>query len=283
MHIIHSAAEMQRHAKELRSAGKRISVVPTMGALHEGHLSLIRQARRVSDVVVTTIFVNPTQFGKGEDFSRYPRDLEKDRTLAEGAGADILFVPDANEMYPEGYATTVNVAGVAATLEGAFRPGHFAGVATIVLKLLHITKPHIAFFGQKDAQQVFIIRTMVKDLNLDVQIQVTPIVRDADGLALSSRNVYLQPDDRIRATALYRSLCHAETRVRAGERSSEVLKQGMMEIILQSGPVQVDYIAFVDPVNFGEVATVTPPSVVVVLAARYGTTRLIDNMLIQVS
>lgn len=274
---------MQETAEQLRSGGKRIGVVPTMGFLHQGHLSLIGLARRESDVVVTTIFVNPAQFGEGEDFERYPRNLDRDRELAERAGADILFAPDTMEMYPEGHATFVNVEGVSTILEGAFRPGHFTGVATIVLKLLNITKPHVAVFGQKDAQQVFVIQALIKDLNLDVRIHVAPIVREEDGLALSSRNVYLQPDERLRATALYRSLRHAETRVRGGERSVVNLKKEMFDIIAQAGPVQVDYIAFLNPSRFRERALVEPPSLLITLAARYGTTRLIDNILIPVS
>ncbi|MEX1276410.1 MAG: pantoate--beta-alanine ligase [Bacteroidota bacterium] len=283
MQIIWSSKEMQETAEQLRSGGKRIGVVPTMGFLHQGHLSLIGLARRESDVVVTTIFVNPTQFGKGEDFERYPRNLDRDREQAEGAGTDILFAPDEMEMYPEGHATFVNVEGVSTILEGAFRPGHFMGVATVVLKLLNITKPHVAVFGQKDAQQAFVIQKMVTDLNLDVRIHVAPIVREEDGLALSSRNVYLKPDERPRATALYRSLKHAETRIRGGERSIVTLKKEMLDIIAQAGPVQVDYIAFLDPSRFREVASVKPPSLLITLAARYGTTRLIDNILVPVS
>lgn len=282
MQIVRSVQEMQGMAERLRLEGKRIGVVPTMGSLHQGHLSLIELARRESDVVVTTLFVNPTQFGEGEDFERYPRDLDRDKVLAQGAGTDILFVPDANEMYPEGYGTFVNVEGVTGILEGAFRPGHFRGVATIVLKLFNITKPHVAVFGQKDAQQLFVIQKLVGDLNLDVQIRVAPILRDVDGLALSSRNVYLKSDERLRATALSRSLNHAEVRVRAGERSVVRVKVEMEEILRQADPVKIDYIAFVDPSSFREVTTIEPPSLLIALAVRLGATRLIDNILISV-
>ena len=283
MQIVHSVKEMQSLAEQIRVQGKRIGVVPTMGYLHPGHLSLIELARRESDVVVTTLFVNPTQFGEGEDFERYPRDLDRDKVLARGAGTDILFVPDANEMYPEGYGTFVNVEGVTGILEGAFRPGHFRGVATIVLKLFNITKPHVAVFGQKDAQQLFVIQKLVGDLNLDVQIRVAPILRDVDGLALSSRNVYLKSDERLRATALSRSLNHAEALVRAGERSVVRVKGEMQEILRQADPMKIDYLAFVDPSSFREVTTIEPPSLLIALAVRLGATRLIDNILIPVA
>ncbi|MBI3111395.1 MAG: pantoate--beta-alanine ligase [Ignavibacteriales bacterium] len=282
MQIVRSVQEMQGIAERLRSEGKRIGVIPTMGSLHQGHLSLIELAHRESDVVVTTLFVNPTQFGEGEDFERYPRDLDRDKVLAQGAGTDILFVPDANEMYPEGYGTFVSVEGVTEILEGAFRPGHFRGVATIVLKLFNITKPHVAVFGQKDAQQLFIIQKLVGDLNLDVQIRVAPILRDVDGLALSSRNVYLKSDERLRATALSRSLKHAEARVRAGERSVVRVKGEMQEILRQADPMKIDYLTFVDPSSFREVAAIEPPSLLIALAVRLGATRLIDNILIPV-
>ena len=213
----------------------------------------------------------------------YPRDLDRDKALAQGAGTDILFAPDANEMYPEGYGTFVNVEGVTEILEGSFRPGHFRGVATIVLKLLNITKPHVAVFGQKDAQQLFVIQKLAGDLNLDVRIRVAPIVREVDGLALSSRNVYLKADERLRATALFRSLKHAETRVRGGERSVVTVKGEMQEIYRQAGPMKIDYLAFVEPSSFREVATIEPPSLLIAVAVRLGATRLIDNILIPVS
>jgi pantoate--beta-alanine ligase len=254
-----------------------------MGYLHEGHVSLIKLAREKNDVVITTLFVNPTQFGPDEDFERYPRNFERDQEVADQAGTDVLFSPESNEMYPAGYATIVEVEGVSSILEGKFRPTHFRGVTTVVAKLLSITKPHEAVFGGKDAQQAFLIRKMVKDLNLDVQILVAPTVRERDGLALSSRNAYLDQDERSRATALYRSLQHAEKRVSQGERSATRLRSEMAEILSASRPTKVDYVAFVDPESFKEVELLEPPSVLVALAVWFGSTRLIDNMLVPIS
>lgn len=283
MQVIRHITEMQALAESLRKQGKRIGVVPTMGYLHEGHVSLIKLAREKNDVVITTLFVNPTQFGPDEDFERYPRNFERDREVADQAGTDVLFSPESNEMYPAGYATFVEVEGVSSILEGKFRPTHFRGVTTVVAKLLSITKPHEAVFGGKDAQQAFLIRRMVKDLNLDVQILVAPTVRELDGLALSSRNAYLTQDERSRATALYRSLQHAEKRVSQGERSASRLRSGMAEILSRSQPTKVDYVAFVDPKSFKEVELAEPPSVLVALAVWFGSTRLIDNMLVPIS
>ena len=283
MQIITHIGEMQALAESLRKQGKRIGVVPTMGYLHEGHLSLIRLAREKTDVVITTLFVNPAQFGPSEDFGRYPRNLEQDQQLAAQAGTDVLFCPEIAEMYPEGYATYVEVEGISSVLEGKFRPTHFRGVTTVVSKLLNITKPHMAVFGQKDAQQAFLIKKMVKDLNLDLQILLATTVREHDGLALSSRNVYLNPDERLRATALYRSLKHAEQRIIQGERSATRLRSGMADILSRPKPTKVDYIAFVNSESFSEVESLEPPSVLVVLAVWFGSTRLIDNMLIPVS
>jgi pantoate--beta-alanine ligase len=283
MQVIRHITEMQALAESLRKQGKRIGVVPTMGYLHEGHVSLIKLAREKNDVVITTLFVNPTQFGPDEDFERYPRNFERDQEVADQAGTDVLFSPESNEMYPAGYATIVEVEGVSSILEGKFRPTHFRGVTTVVAKLLSITKPHEAVFGGKDAQQAFLIRRMVKDLNLDVQILVAPTVRELDGLALSSRNAYLTQDERSRATALYRSLQYAEKRVSQGERSATRLRSEMAEILSRSQPTKVDYVAFVDPKSFKEVELAEPPSVLVALAVWFGSTRLIDNMLVPIS
>lgn len=273
---------MQAWSEQTRMSGKRIGVVPTMGYLHAGHTSLMERTRRQSDAVITTVFVNPTQFGPGEDYERYPRDFEHDRALAARAGTDVLFVPDVREMYPEGYATYVEVEQVSRMLEGKFRPTHFRGVTTVVLKLLHITKPHLAVFGQKDAQQAFIVRKMVRELNLDVAIDVAPIVREPDGLAMSSRNVYLSPSERARATVLFRSLQLAEQRIQAGERSVESVRTAMLNLIASGNPTQVDYVAFVRPETFQEIHEIEPPAVLALLAVRFGSTRLIDNMLINV-
>lgn len=282
MQIIKTIREMQELSERVRLSGKRVGVVPTMGYLHAGHTSLIEKARGVSDVVITTIFVNPTQFGPGEDFEPYPRDFERDHSLAVRAGSDVLFYPDVREMYPEGYATYVEVENVSKVLEGKFRPTHFRGVATVVMKLLNITKPHVAVFGQKDAQQAFIIRKMVQDINLDVAVFVAPIVREPDGLAMSSRNAYLSPTERANATVLFKSLQLAEQRIRGGERSVEQLRSEMLSIIAGGHPTQVDYVAFVRPDTFQEIEQIEPPSVLALLAVRFGSTRLIDNMLMNI-
>lgn len=221
MFMITGISDMQRTSEQLRLQGKRIAVVPTMGYLHEGHLSLIRIARGHSDVVITTIFVNPTQFAPSEDFEKYPRDLEQDRRLAASAGCDIVFHPDAKEMYPQDYLTYVEVEKLTGVLEGAFRPTHFRGVSTVVAKLFSITKPHVAVFGQKDAQQALVIRQMTRDLDFDVQIIVAPIVREADGLAMSSRNVFLAENERRDAVALNESLRLAEKMIQSGERDAQ--------------------------------------------------------------
>jgi pantoate--beta-alanine ligase len=274
---------MQSLAESLRSRGNRIGVVPTMGYLHEGHLSLVRLARTLCDTVIVTLFVNPTQFGPNEDLERYPRDFERDQRLASLAGSDILFSPVAEDMYPDGYTTVVEVEGVSAILEGKFRPAHFRGVTTVVAKLLNITKPHVAVFGQKDAQQAFLIQKMARDLNFDVRIHVGPTVREHDGLALSSRNVYLDPNERSRATALFRSLKHAEALIQRGERSLERVRAEVADLLSEARPSKVDYIAFVKPDSFNEVESLEPPSVLVALAVWFGSTRLIDNMLIPIS
>jgi pantoate--beta-alanine ligase len=283
MRIISTVREMQEVSEGLRREGKKVGVVPTMGSLHAGHTSLIAKAKEFADVVITTIFVNPTQFGPGEDFERYPRDFERDRKHAEQAGSDIIFNPGVREMYPEGFATFVEVEHGSKILEGKFRPTHFKGVTTVVLKLLNATKPHAAIFGQKDAQQAFLITKMVRDLNLDASIIVAPIVREPDGLALSSRNVYLSESERSRATKLYRSLTLAEERIRKGERSVTTLHKEIEELILSAQPTKIDYIAFVRPDVFEEIEFIQPPTVLVALAVRFGNTRLIDNHLINVS
>ncbi|MEX2116005.1 MAG: pantoate--beta-alanine ligase [Bacteroidota bacterium] len=282
MEIIATIRDMQSKANQLRRDAKSIGVVPTMGFLHEGHLSLIEVARSISDVVVTTLFVNPTQFGPGEDFEHYPRDQERDESLAEGAGTDILFIPGVNEMYPEGYRTFVVTEKISSVLEGKFRPAHFRGVTTVVAKLFHIVKPHQAVFGQKDAQQVAVIRRMVEDLNMGVQLIVAPILREADGLAMSSRNVYLEPEERKSAAALYRALLYAKDAAGRGERDVTVLRGEMMTILDKEHPAAIDYVAFVHEETFDEVAHLESPETLAVLAVRFGKTRLIDNIIIPV-
>ncbi|MBM4159801.1 MAG: pantoate--beta-alanine ligase [Ignavibacteria bacterium] len=283
MQVIQHVAEMQAVAELLRARGKRIGVVPTMGYLHEGHLSLVRLARSHCDTVIATLFVNPTQFGPTEDFERYPRDLDRDLKLAAEAGADTLFCPDTKEMYPDGSATFVDVEGVSAVLEGKFRPTHFRGVTTVVAKILNTTKPHLAVFGQKDAQQAFLVTKMARELNFDVQILVGPTVREQDGLALSSRNVYLSADERLRATALFRALKHAEMLIARGERSAAHIRSQMLALLADAAPAKIDYVAFVRPASFQETELLEPPSVLIALAVWFGSTRLIDNMTIPIS
>jgi len=283
MQVIQHVAEMQAVAESLRVQGRRIGVVPTIGYLHEGHLSLVRLARSHCDTVVVTLFVNPTQFGPTEDFERYPRDLDRDQKLAVQAGADILFCPDTKEVYTQGHATFVEVEGVSSVFEGKFRPTHFRGVTTVVAKLLNITKPHAAVFGQKDAQQAFLIAKMARELNFDVQILVGPTVREQDVLALSSRNVYLSADERSRATALFRSLKRVEMLISQGERSAANIRAQMLGLLSDAAPAKIDYIAFVRPESFQEIEVLEPPSVLVALAVWFGSTRLIDNMTIPIS
>jgi pantoate--beta-alanine ligase len=279
MRIITDIASMQRTAEELRRQGKRIGFVPTMGFLHEGHLSLMRQARRENDIVAASIFVNPTQFGPKEDLARYPRDASGDRTKCESAGVDILFMPTAREMYPEPPSVFVTVDGISDILEGAVRPGHFRGVATVVAKLFHIVKPCTAYFGQKDYQQCVVIRRMVRGLDLDVAIEVLPTMREPDGLAMSSRNSYLDPEQRRRAACLYRALRAGEDLVRTGVHEPEMVRQKMSVVMLAEQGVQVDYAEVADPDTLAPLGTMQDRAVLLV-AARVGATRLIDNLLV---
>lgn len=254
----------------------RVGLVPTMGAFHEGHLSLIRAARAACDVVVVWLFVNPTQFNEKSDLAGYPRDEERDAALAAECGADILFAPSVAAVYPAGFATTVTVAGVADVLEGALRPGHFVGVATVVAKMLNMVRPEVAFFGAKDAQQVAVVRRMVADLDIGTRIEVLPIVREADGLAMSSRNVRLDPDERRRATALHRGLTSARAAVTGGERDAAVLARLVQDELADAG-IAAEYVAVIDPDSFEPVEIIAGPSLIA-LAARVGATRLIDNI-----
>jgi pantoate--beta-alanine ligase len=282
MRIIKSVHEMQREAERFRLAGKKIGFVPTMGYLHEGHLKLIQEAKRSSDVVILSIFVNPTQFSPTEDLSRYPRDFERDKDLATGSEVDILFNPEASEIYSPDFETYVEAQEASQVLEGAFRPTHFRGVTTVVAKLFNICKPHVAVFGQKDAQQVFIVKKMVRDLNSDVSIVVVPIVREPDGLAMSSRNVYLSKEERKNATVLHESLVSAEKAIQNGARDARPLQTEMKEMIRAKGSPSIDYVAFVNPETFRETEVVSKPKVLIALAVRFGNTRLIDNAVIPV-
>jgi pantoate--beta-alanine ligase len=277
--MVHRVEEMQRMALSLRGEGKTIAVVPTMGALHEGHRSLIHLAANHADVVVTSVFVNPTQFGTGDDFDRYPRDLQEDRRAASSAGSDIVFAPDAGEMYASDHVTYVHVDRLTEVLEGMHRPEHFRGVTTVVAKLLNIVKPHTAVFGQKDAQQVAVIRRMVSDLNFGIDIVVGPTVREPDGLAMSSRNAYLSPVQRREAAVLYQALQHADERIRGGERSAAEIVGEMKERIVSRSSGSIDYISISDEESLEELSTVQHErGVLVSLAVRFGSTRLIDNI-----
>lgn len=279
MHIISSAAEMTAFSKAAQRAGKRVGFVPTMGALHEGHLSLVRAARAHSDVVVVSIFVNPTQFGPNEDFAKYPRSFDNDKAMLEGEGADCIFSPSVEEMYPPGATTWVTVEGLSEKLDGRSRPGHFRGVTTVVSKLFNIVQPELAFFGQKDAAQAAIIRKMVRDLNFDVQIMVCPIVRESDGLAMSSRNAYLNPEQRGQATVLHRSLECVQALMKQGENNAEKLISYGKQTIAKESSVQLDYFEIVHPDTLAPVSDVAHGALVAV-AAYLGTTRLIDNLLV---
>ncbi|AVX29726.1 pantothenate synthetase [Carboxydocella thermautotrophica] len=281
MEIITSVREMQALARKWRQGGKSIGFVPTMGYLHEGHLTLMRKARTENEITVASIFVNPLQFGVGEDYEEYPRDLERDASLAEAAGVDYLFVPTVREMYPRGYQTFVEVTEVTRGLCGASRPGHFRGVTTVVMKLFNIVKPDRAYFGWKDAQQVQVIRRMVEDLNLDVEIIPVPIVREADGLALSSRNVYLEPEERKAALVLSRSLKRAEELVAQGERQPEVIKEQVKQMIEAEPLAQIDYVELVALPDLTPLEQLQGQALLA-LAVRIGKTRLIDNTVLEV-
>jgi pantoate--beta-alanine ligase len=279
MRIVKSVAEMQSISRKLRAGDAALGFVPTMGALHEGHLSLVRRARSECGLVVASIFVNPLQFAPGEDFARYPRTFEEDCTKLEAEGVDVLFAPDAAEMYPDGAVTTVTVAGTGDRLDGTSRPGHFTGVATVVAKLFHIVAPGRAYFGQKDAAQLAVLRRMARDLNFDVELVGCAIVRDADGLALSSRNKYLSSEEREHALVLNRTLRRMEQMIADGERQSVALLKGGMEVLQTVPEVKVDYVAIVDANSLLPVTSVATGSLVAV-AAYVGKTRLIDNFFV---
>jgi len=280
MEIIRTVARMKEAAREARRGGCALGLVPTMGALHEGHFSLVRAAQQRCSPVAVSIFVNPKQFGPTEDFDNYPRRLESDAAALEKLGVDYLFAPASEEMYPEGFRTSVSVEGLGERLEGRTRPGHFRGVATVVLKLFEIFRPQCAFFGRKDAQQARVIQQMVRDLNLDVEIVVCPIVREPDGLALSSRNAYLKAGEHRAATALYRSLEAAGREIAAGERDARRLQATLRRVIEAESGVALDYAEIVDLETFEPVASLRGMCYALI-AARAGGTRLIDNALIE--
>lgn len=283
MQIISSPAETQADCRARRAEGKRIGLVPTMGFLHEGHLSLVRRARADNDCVVVSIFVNPIQFGPNEDLANYPRDFDRDRQLLEAEGADLLFAPTVEGMYPHGSLTFVEVEGnLTKGLCGASRPGHFRGVTTVVSKLFNIVLPHRAYFGQKDAQQLAVIQRMVADLNFDLEIVPMPIVREPDGLAMSSRNRYLNPDERRSATALYRSLQLAKGLIENGARDAARIIAAMRNLIGQEKPARIDYVEIVDANKFEPIEPVHG-EILIALAVFMGGTRLIDNVRMGVS
>lgn len=279
MNIIEVVKEIRSLSRDARQHGKRVGFVPTMGALHEGHLSLVRAARAQCDAVVVSIFVNPTQFGPHEDFSKYPRTFECDCRMLEKENVEFVFAPSVEEMYPSGALTFVTVEELSSRLCGKSRPGHFRGVTTIVSKLFHIIEPDVAFFGQKDAAQLAIIRRMVQDLNLPVQIVGCPIVREPDGLAMSSRNTYLNPQQRKSALVLSRALRQMDSRFHNGEHGSENLIQTGLQVFAEEPAVKLDYLEIVDPYTLESLRTIDQPALVAI-AALVGSTRLIDNVLL---
>jgi pantoate--beta-alanine ligase len=279
MLTISSPSDMTRLSQEARRAGKSVGFVPTMGALHQGHISLVRAARAQCDVVVTSIFVNPTQFGPSEDFAKYPRNLEGDSRLLAGEKVDYLFFPSVEQMYPPGASTWVTVEGLSDKLDGRSRPGHFRGVTTIVTKLFQIVQPHRAFFGQKDAAQVAVIRKMVRDLDFPLEIVVCPIVREPDGLAMSSRNAYLDAAQRGQALVLHGALLSIEKLAQQGESNAHRLAAAGKQVIAQESSVRLDYLEIVDPDTLDPLAE-TAQGALVAIAAYVGTTRLIDNMVL---
>lgn len=276
---VSTIAEMRQHISKAKRAGQRIGIVPTMGYLHEGHLSLVKAAREKCDLVVMSIFVNPLQFGPNEDFEQYPRNMERDRELASSAGVDLLFTPSVSEMYPQPILTNISVANVTKPLCGRSRPGHFDGVSTVVMKLFQIVQPDFAFFGQKDAQQVAVVTQMAYDLSVPVQVIPCPIVREADGLAMSSRNVYLSAEERTQALVLSRSLREAEAWIREGASPAKV-RTRIIDMISEMPLASIDYVeilsypelAMLDSFKNGE-------AFIVALAVRFGKTRLIDNLI----
>ena len=281
MRITTSPAEIQSYCRSARADGKTIGLVPTMGFLHQGHVSLIQRARSENDVLVLSIFVNPAQFGPDEDYEVYPSDLRRDSQMATGAGVDVIFAPAGKDMYPDRYATFVNVERITENMCGALRPGHFRGVTTVVAKLLNLIRPHRAYFGQKDAQQALVIKRMVADLNFDAEIVVLPIVREEDGLAMSSRNHYLGPEERQAALVLAKSLRMAESLIEAGQCDVAVISRKMGDMIEAEPLAKIDYISIVDAETLDDIDVVMG-RVLIALAVFVGKTRLIDNVVLTV-
>lgn len=277
--VIKTCSELVAHVRQAKSAGKTIGVVPTMGALHKGHVSLAVASKEATDETIATIYVNPTQFAPGEDLDKYPRTLESDLEMLESVGVDVVFVPTNEEMYPPNCSTTVTPAMVAKPLEGEFRPTHFTGVATLVLKMLNLTSADKAFFGQKDFQQVMVVKRMVADLSVQTEIVVCPTVRDPDGMAMSSRNRYLSDDERQRGLMLSKTIKHAENQIREGERDGFALITEMRQMLIDGGVDTIDYAVVANPMTLEAYDEIKLP-VVALIAAHVGKTRLIDNVLI---
>jgi len=281
MEIINRRQRMSSVARKIRREQDRtVGLVPTMGALHEGHLSLVREARRMCDVVVVSVFVNPTQFGPGEDFEHYPRDLTKDTALLTDYNVDYIFAPTVEEMYPKGFSTYVNVEGLSEQLEGASRPGHFRGVATVVTILLNTIRPDFAFFGQKDAQQALVIRRLVKDLAFDTEIVILPIIREDSGLAISSRNLYLTPDEQKSATVIHKALVQAKTAYKEGERHAGRLVDLIRSTIEAEPRARLDYVTVADADTLEKIDRLDDRPTLIAIAAYVGKTRLIDNTIL---
>lgn len=279
MQIIRSARELQTTTSALRRQSKRIALVPTMGYLHEGHMSLLRMAAHDADVLIMSLFVNPTQFAAGEDLERYPRDEEGDLAKAESCGVDIVFCPVVKELYPGNFQTSITLEKLASPLCGKSRPSHFAGVATVVTKLFNLAQPHVAVFGQKDAQQLALLKQLVIDLNFDIEVLGGPIVREEDGLAMSSRNVRLRPDERKQARSLSRGLFGAKERFESGVRDASTLIAAARAVIGASPLAKIDYIEIRDAISVEEVTTIEAP-VLMAVAVRFGQIRLIDNIIL---
>ena len=281
MKTIENISRMLTFVKMMRREGKSIGLVPTMGYLHEGHLSLVKAAKKHTDVVIMSIFINPLQFGPKEDFEKYPRDLKHDEEAAREAGVDVIFYPSLKDMYPEGYATYVTVEKLTGNLCGESRPGHFRGVATVVTKLFNIVKPEVAYFGQKDMQQAMMIKKMASDLNMDIEVKIMPVARESDGLAMSSRNTYLSNAERRDAVVLYQSLKNAETLVKSGERDAGKVVKAVEDMIKTKQTARIEYVKLVDIKELKDVKAITGETALAV-AVFFSNTRLIDNITITV-
>lgn len=281
MRVIEKISDMKEVIRSNKALGKTIGFVPTMGYLHEGHLSLMKKSVEANDLTVISIFVNPTQFGPNEDFEKYPRNIERDLQLAESVGVDVVFAPSVAEMYPDNYKTYVNVEDITNVMCGLSRPGHFRGVTTVVNKLFNIVEPDKAYFGQKDAQQVVVLKKMVRDLNMNLEIVTCPIIREPDGLAMSSRNVYLSEEERSAALILSKSLFEVEEMIKKGEKSRETVVKYLIDRIKSEKLADIDYVEVVNTESLGQVEKLEG-SILVALAVRFGKTRLIDNVVVEV-